>query len=209
MYVPASFAETDIAKLHAFVEQYSFGVLINQVDGTPQASHLPFLLDRNAGPHGTLIGHMARANPQWKESEGREALALFSGPHVYVSPTWYDAVEVVPTWNYIAVHVYGKLTLIHDPQALLDIVRSTVQLYEAGFPKPWELNASVDFVEKLLRQIVGFRIEISRIEGKWKLNQNQPVERRQRVIRNLKDRTDEDSLAIADAMARMLPSEQP
>lgn len=203
-----SFAETDVAKLHEFIEQNSFGVLVTQVAGEQFASHLPFLLDRNAGPHGTLIGHMARANPQWKEAEGQELLVIFSGPHVYVSPAWYEAVEVVPTWNYIAVHVYGKLTLIDDPPALLDIVRSTVQLYEATFPKPWELNAPVEFVEKLLRQIVGFRIEISRIEGKWKLSQNQPLERRQRVIRELKRRDDEVSQAIAAAMERTLPGQE-
>ncbi|MBI5758831.1 MAG: FMN-binding negative transcriptional regulator [Planctomycetales bacterium] len=209
MYVPTSFAETDVAKLHEFIEQNSFGILVTQMAGEPFASHLPFLLDRNAGPHGTLIGHMARANPQWSAAEGQEVLAIFSGPHVYVSPAWYDAVEVVPTWNYIAVHVYGRLTLLQDLPTLLDIVQSSVQLYEATFPKPWELNAPVDFVEKLLRQIIGFRIEISRIEGKWKLNQNHPVERRQRVIRELKNRDDQNSLAIAFEMERMLPRDQP
>jgi len=105
--------------------------------------------------------------------------------------------------------VYGRLTLIDDPPALLDIVRSTVQLYEGTFPKPWELNAPIDFVEKLLRQIVGFRIEISRIEGKWKLNQNHSVDRRQRVIRELKGRDDENSQTIAAAMERLLPGEKP
>jgi transcriptional regulator len=151
---------------------------------------------------------MARANPQWRAAEGQEVLAIFSGPHVYVTPTWYDAVEVVPTWNYIAVHVYGRLTLIQDPPTLLDIVRSTVQLYEATFPKPWVLDAPVDFVEKLLRQIIGFRIEVSRIEGKWKLSQNHPVERRQRVIRELNNRDDENSQTIAAEMQRMLPGDQ-
>jgi transcriptional regulator len=208
MYVPTTFAETDVAKLHEFIEQNSFGILVTLEAGEPFASHLPFLLDWNVGPHGTLIGHMARANPQWSAAEGQEVLAIFSGPHVYVTPTWYDAVEVVPTWNYIAVHVYGRLTLIQDPPALLDIVRSTVQLYEATFPKPWELDAPVDFVEKLLRQIIGFRIEISRIEGKWKLSQNHPVERRQRVIRELNHRDDENSQTIAAEMERMLPSDQ-
>jgi catechol 2,3-dioxygenase-like lactoylglutathione lyase family enzyme len=91
MYLPAAFAESDLTRLHDFIEQNSFGLLVSQVDGLPFASHLPFLLERPAGPHGTLVGHMARANPQWREASGQTALAIFSGPHAYISPTWYEA----------------------------------------------------------------------------------------------------------------------
>src|SRR5271163_3835443 len=88
MYIPAAFAEADLTKLHDFMEQNSFGLLVAQVEGAPFASHLPFLLERTAGPHGTLVGHMARANPQWRDAGGQTALAIFSGPHAYISPTW-------------------------------------------------------------------------------------------------------------------------
>src|SRR3954469_15609634 len=112
MYIPAAFAERDLTKLHDFIEQHSFGLLVSQVDGLPFASHLPFLLDRTAGPHGTLIGHMARANPQWRTLAGQMALVVFSGPHAYVSPTWYEAANTVPTWNYAAVHATGRAEVV-------------------------------------------------------------------------------------------------
>lgn len=204
MYIPTSFSETDLGKLHDFIEQNSFGILVSRMNDAPFASHLPFLLDRQTGPRGTLVGHMAKANPQWKGIEGQEVAVLFSGPHVYVSPTWYEAEQVVPTWNYIAVHAYGRVTLVHQPEDLRAIVESTVSLYEATMPNPWELDAPEEFVQKMLQQIVGFRIEINRIEGKWKLNQNHPIERRERVIHELESRTDENSLAIAAAMKQSL-----
>src|SRR5437868_2466251 len=177
MYIPAVFAESDLSKLHDFIEQNSFGLLVSQVDGLPFATHLPFLLDRAAGPHGTLIGHVARANPQWREAGGQTALAVFSGPHAYVSPTWYEAEQVVPTWNYVTVHASGRLQIVEDHDALLAIVRDSVRFYEQTMPQPWAFNDSGTFADRMLGQIVGFRIEVERIEGKWKLNQNHPAER--------------------------------
>lgn len=200
MYLPSSFVQDDQNALHGFLEANSFGVLVTQGTVGSTASHLPFLLDRNAGPQGTLIGHVARANPQWKDGEGTEALAIFSGPHAYISPTWYQVELAVPTWNYIAVHAYGRLTWIEDAVVLREIVDASVDRYERSQPVPWKLNAPQDFVDKLLAQIVGFRLEITRLEGKWKLNQNHPVERRERVISALRAQDREDSRAIADAM---------
>jgi transcriptional regulator len=207
MYTPAAFAETDLARLHDFIEQNSFGLLISQVDGLPFATHLPFLLDRTVGPRGCLIGHMARANPQWREAGGQTALAIFSGPHAYISPTWYEAEQVVPTWNYTAVHVYGQFQSIEDERALLEIVRETVRVYERTMPRPWSFDGAGTFVDRLLKQIVGFRIEIDKIEGKWKLNQNHPVERREKVVRSLRERGDENALGIAGMMQAMLSEE--
>jgi transcriptional regulator len=207
MYVPAAFAETDRARLLDFIEQHSFGLLVSQVEGLPFASHLPFLLDRAAGTHGTLVGHVARANPQWREADGQTALAIFAGPHTYVSPTWYEDEQVVPTWNYTAVHAYGRVRIIEDKDALLDVVRRSVQVYEKAMLRPWVFDGSGTFVERLLGQIVGFRIEIEKIEGKWKLNQNHPVERRRKVIRTLRERGDENSQAVAALMQARLPAE--
>jgi transcriptional regulator len=200
MYIPAVFAETDQAKLHDFIEKNSFGLLVSHVDGEPFASHLPILLDRQFGPHGCLIGHMARANPQWQQADGQNVLAVFSGPHAYISPTWYEAENVVPTWNYVAVHAYGKMQIIEDSRALLQIVKDFVSFYEASMPEPWKFAGENDFVERLLRQIAGFRIEIARLEGKWKLNQNQPTERRAKVAVALQKQPDDDSQAIAAMM---------
>src|SRR4051794_35885289 len=115
MYVPAHFEQTDLATLHAFIEDHSFGLLTSMLDGRLFASHLPFLLDRQAGPFGSLLGHVAKANPQWRQLAGQEVFVVFSGPHAYVSPTWYEAEHVVPTWNYVAVHAYGRCRLIEDP----------------------------------------------------------------------------------------------
>ncbi len=207
MYIPAAFAEPDLARLHDFIRQNSFGVLVTVVDGLPFATHLPFLLEPTAGAHGTLVGHMARANPQWREATGQTALAIFSGPHAYISPTWYEAEQVVPTWNYVAVHAYGRVQVIEDESSLLEIVRETVRVYERTMPRPWSFDPSGTFVRRLLGQIVGFRIGVEKIEGKWKLNQNQPLERRKRVVRALQERGDESARAVAAMMGAMLPAE--
>jgi transcriptional regulator len=207
MYVPAAFAETDLAALHDFIEQYSFGLLVSQAGGLPFASHLPFLLERDAGPCGALVGHMARANPQWHEAAGQSVLAVFSGPHAYVSPTWYEAEQVVPTWNYVAVHACGRVRVIEDEAALLDIVRRSVEVYERNMPRPWSFDGSGAYLERRLAHIVGFRVEVERIEGKWKLNQNHPAERRRKVIRALTERGDENALAVAALMRRTLAPE--
>jgi transcriptional regulator len=200
MYVPQHFAESDPAALHAFIERYSFGLLVTQVDGVPFASHLPFLLDRAAGPHGTLMGHMARANPQWRHVAGHTALAVFSGPHAYISPSWYETEHVVPTWNYTAVHAYGPVELVEDRDALLVIVERSVATFEAAMPNPWALDATGAFVDRLLGQIVGFRIPIERLEGKWKLSQNHPAERREKVVRALAAQGGEDARRVAEMM---------
>jgi transcriptional regulator len=202
MYVPASFAVTDRAVLHQFMEAHSFATLVSH-DGTdPFASHVPLLLDRDAGPHGRLIGHIARANPQWKHAGGQRVLAIFSGPHAYVSPTWYEAQNVVPTWNYVAVHAYGALRLIDDRERLREIVRRTVAVYEANMPRPWSVKMpEAVFIDKLLDAIVGFEIDVDRIEGKWKLNQNHDAERRRKVVEALRAQGSADGLQIAGLMA--------
>jgi transcriptional regulator len=204
MYIPPQFAEKDKARLHQFIEQNSFGLLVTQTDGTPTASHLPFLLDRAAGEHGALVGHMARANPQWQSAAGRTALVVFSGPHAYISPTSYEAPKTVPTWNYTAVHATGPIEIIDQSAAVLEILQATVRQYEGAMPSPWAIGAIDAYVESLVRQIVGFRIEIASLEGKWKLNQNHPQERRRKVISALRGRPDENSQAIAALMEATL-----
>lgn len=200
MYVPSAFERTEPAELFAFIEAHSFAVLVSTRNGEPFATHLPLLLERDAGPNGTLVGHMARANPQWHDLDGQPVLAVFSGPHAYVSPSWYEAENVVPTWNYVAVHATGTFRLVDDPAAITGIVAASVAEYERNMPVPWRLDAKSAYVQKLVGAIVGFRIEVTRLEGKWKLSQNHAPERRAKVVAALETSTNPDSLAIARLM---------
>ena len=203
MYIPTSFSETDLSRLHDMLERYSFAVLVTQVEAVLQITHLPLLLDRGAGPFGTLVGHLARANPHADQLAGRPSTVIFSGPHTYISPTWYEAQNVVPTWNYVAVHVTGTAELVTEPVALRAIVERMTDTYEAGMPTPWKLPGS-SAIDRMLDQIVGFRLPIQSIEGKWKLNQNHPPERRRKVVAQLRLQGDADSLTIAQLMERGL-----
>lgn len=200
MYVPASFAPPDESSLYAAIERYSFALLVSGSGSELIASHLPLLLDHTHGERGTLLGHMARANEQWRAAAGQPVLAVFSGPHAYISPTWYAAGQVVPTWNYVAVHASGRLELIEDPTESEQVLRRTIDTYERSQPRPWQLHESPEWISRLVAQIVAFRIPIDRLEGKWKLNQNHPAERRAKVAAALERQGDENSLAIATLM---------
>ena len=201
MYTPTSFVEKDLTKLHDLIEAHSFGLLVSHHEGEPTATHLPLLLDRDETDHGRLVGHMARANPQWKTAADQRVLVIFSGPHTYISPSWYGAGNVVPTWNYVAVHAYGTLRLEEDRAALHDLVRRYVDTYEAGMASPWSLDqAQPQFIERLLDAIVGFAIDVDRLEGKWKLNQNHDRRRRDHVVAALRSKGGADQLQIAELM---------
>jgi transcriptional regulator len=202
MYIPSAFEEHDLATLHDFIEANSFGLLISQVEGRPFATHVPFLLDRTATKKGTLVGHFARVNPQWKEMTMANTLAVFSGPHAYISPTWYQAENMVPTWNYMAVHVTGRVSIMEDEERMLDIVARSTEVYERAMPQPWKLDRSANYVKKLLSLIVGFEIEIMSIEGKFKLNQNHPVARRLNVAKELHAQGTDEARGIAAAMEK-------
>jgi transcriptional regulator len=204
MYIPSLFKVVDTAEIHADMRRYSFATLVTNGKGGMVASQLPILLDSNAGPHGKLLGHMARANQQWRDVQG-EALVIFSGPHAYISPTWYQDSGTVPTWNYVTVHAYGTFRPIDDRDAVHSILNRLIAVYEGAMPQPWSYDPDDPVFDNMLRKIVGFEIEITRLDGKHKLNQNHPVERRERVVRALQSRSDDDSKAIANMMAAMLP----
>jgi transcriptional regulator len=208
MYIPAAFAESDPAALRGFLRGHSFGLLVSHGEGGLVASHLPLLLDDDAGPPGRLVGHMARANRQWRVATG-EVMAVFSGPHTYVSPTWYEEPGTVPTWNYVAVHAYGTFHVVDDRAELLAILRRSVAVYEGSRPRPWTFDESDPAIQRMLQAIVGFRIELTRLEGKWKLSQNHSDARRRRVIRALGDAPDDDSRAVARLMAEALDGPGP
>lgn len=190
MYVPAHFAETDPAALHAAIDAHSLATLVTLTDQGLIASHVPLLLDLDRGPHGTLIGHIARANPQAKPPIG-EALAIFQGPEGYISPSLYatkkETGKVVPTWNYAAVHAYGTLRFISDKAGLLDIVTRLTVRHEAARPVPWAVaDAPDDFVQGMLNGIVGFELPIARLEGKWKMSQNRPATEHPGIVEGLR-----------------------
>ena len=197
MYIPAAFRESDTARLHEFIRQYSFALLTSHSERGLVASHLPLLIDPARGPLGTLVGHFAKANEQAADA-GSEVLAVFAGPHAYISPTWYETPNTVPTWNYVAVHAYGTLRLIDDKVELARVLDAIVAKYEGSRSQPWPFDSGTDFHQKLLDGIVGFEIEITRLEGKWKLNH--PVERRQRVITALNQAGGENNQAVAKLM---------
>lgn len=178
MYLPSAFRQDDLAELHAQLQASPLALLTSAGAAGVQASHLPLLLAPDEGEFGTLYGHFARANPHWRDLQGgAEALAVFSGPDAYISPGWYPAKaehgKVVPTWNYIAVHARGPVELIEEPERLLQIVSRLSDQHESGRERPWAVSdAPRDYIDTMLRAIVGFALPIRRLEGKWKLGQN-------------------------------------
>jgi transcriptional regulator len=197
MYVPAHFAVTDLPVLHDFIESHPFGLLVTVQDGRPFVTHLPFVVDRGTGPYGALRGHVARQNPQWQSLAAQDILVVFNGPHAYVSPTWYAAEKVVPTWNYVAVHVYGRARVMESADELIGLLSDLTAASERGMPDPWAFDPADPFVRKLADQVVGFEIAVDVIEGKWKLNQNHPPERRRRVAAALREQGYDDAREIA------------
>lgn len=178
MYSPTAFRQDNLATLHRQIAACRLATIVSQGPSGLQASHLPLLLEPAEGEFGTLYGHFARANPQWQElANGGEVLTIFSGPEAYVSPTWYPAKaehgKVVPTWNYIAVHAYGQAEVFDDAERLLALVSRLSQRHEAGRAQPWAVSeAPPDYIDSMLRAIVGFALPIQRLDGKWKLGQN-------------------------------------
>lgn len=202
MFIPASYAQNDLDTLHEFITANSFATLVTHSDAGSIATHLPLLLDRSSSEQGELFGHMARANPQAKISTQEPVLAIFQGPHAYISPRWYQVKNSVPTWSYVAVHVYGYLKPVDQHQQLRDL-KTTVEKYESTLPEPWSLDeADRDYINKLSAAILSFRIVIERIEGAWKLNQQHDSERRQRTIEGLLSQGGADQVAIATLMAQ-------
>lgn len=183
MYIPAEFDVKDIARLHQIIRENNFGMLVSMVDGVAFATHLPFMIAPESRPHGTLLVHMARANPHWRSFGDEEVLVTFTGPHGYISPSWYQAGNAVPTWNYIAVHTYGVPALVEDAAATVEYLRQLVDTHESCFETPWSLDAQDEaFVNGTSQGVVAFEIPISRIEGKAKLSQNRSSVDRAGVI---------------------------
>ena len=177
LYVPPHFAADDPDQLFAFMERYAFATVVCDGGAGMQVSHIPLVAERDPSGKVRLLGHVARANAQWQALEhATEVLAIFHGPHGYVSPGWYQQLPAVPTWNYAVVHARGRAALM-DEAELHELLMRLSSTYEDGRPQPWKLSEQpAAFVSGLLKVIVGFVIEVERIEGKFKLSQNRPQE---------------------------------
>ena len=201
MYIPKHFREDDLNILHNLMREYSFATLITQHEGVPFATHLPFILDAQRGQNGTLLAHIARANPQWHDFVAeQEVLVIFQGPHAYISPSWYEVDLSVPTWNYAVVHAYGMPRLIEDDEKLYELLKNLIAIHESHFENPWPFQLPDDYLQKMIRGIVGFEIEITRLEGKFKMSQNRTASERENVIASLQEST--ETLAVAELMKK-------
>jgi transcriptional regulator len=201
MYLPKSFRIEDLPELQAFMSAYSFASLVTQHDGAPFASHLPFMLDAERGSYGTLLAHMARANPQWRDfAAGGEVLVMFQGPHTYISPSWYETHPSVPTWNYAVVHAYGIPRIVEDHASLQRMLERLVDTHEAAFAQPWRMDLPQEYVDTMMRAVVGFEIEITRLEGKFKLSQNRSDRDQQLVTQALAQSEHPLDIGVAELM---------
>ena len=205
MYIPTQFRESDVPTIHAAIRAAGLATLVTTGPDGLLATPLPLLLDPEPAPYGTLLGHVARANPQWRRgaAEG-EALAMFAGPDAYVTPSWYATKratgKVVPTWNYVAVHAYGTVEFIEDTDWLLGLVTRLTTHHEGKRDSPWAVaDAPPDFTQSQLKGIVGVRLTIARLEGKWKMSQNRTAEDRAGVVEGLRA---DGNTTVADIVAR-------
>ena len=202
MYMPPAFNKERIDVLHAAIRDAGLAALVTLTDEGLIASHVPLLLDPAPAPYGTLVGHLASPNPQAKGGVADvQALAIFRGPDVYVTPSWYatkrETGKVVPTWNYVAIHAYGLIRFFDDPARLLEIVTRLTERHETPRAKPWAVaDAPADFVAGMLRGIIGFEIPIARLQGKWKMSQNRPPADRAGVVAGLTEEGREDVAAL-------------
>jgi transcriptional regulator len=198
MYLPSKYKNEDLAEVKDFIRSNSFAILVNQLKGRPWATHTPLELDKDEAGNDILIGHIARANPQWKAFEEKtEVLCIFNGPHSYVSSSWYKEEEV-PTWNYIAVHIYGSLTIMTESE-VLTWLHGLVDHYEKDEEKPLSLKNMSPATLRQVKGVVGFRIKINQIQAAYKLSQGRE-EDHARIIQELKNKKDAGSKQVSQIM---------
>lgn len=198
MHTPSYYKNTNLSEIKDFLISNSFGILVNQVDGKPWATHIPLELDVDANGKDVLVGHIAKANPQWKYfEENQQVLCIFNGPHSYISSSWYKEEEV-PTWNYIAVHIYGTLK-IQDDEGVLAALHKLVDKYEKNSKEPVSINNMSSKTMRQVKGIVGFEIEVQDIQATYKLSQTRSQDH-EKIIQELEDTGDAQSLEIAKRM---------
>lgn len=211
-YLPKHFEEADPATLHALVRAHPLATwVVPQTDGELLVNHIPLLLDTDRGPHGTLVGHVARANPVWRAlatSGSAATVAVFQGPEAYVSPSWYPSKpvhgKVVPTWNYAVVHAHGNARVFEDRAQLRALVTRLTALHETTQAQPWQVNdAPADYIDSMLGAVVGIEIPVQRWVGKWKISQNRTQEDRRGVVAGLQSM----NTAQTEAMAKLVSTQ--
>jgi len=208
MYLPKHFEETRVPVLHELIGAHPLGALVVPTAAGLDANHIPFEVDPAPAPFGTLRGHIARANPLWREAaRDAEALVIFQGPGIYVSPSFYvtkrETGKVVPTWNYAVVHAHGTPRFIDDREWLRGFVTMLTNRHEAGRPDPWQVtDAPADYVDSMLGAIIGLEISIRRLVGKWKVSQNRPAQDREGTIEGLSREGSAPAVAMAELIRK-------
>lgn len=203
MYIPKHFEQPSIETMHELMRARPLATLVTLASGGLEANHIPLYLMDAPTPFGTLRGHVARANPLWRDFEKEfEVLAIFQGPDAYITPSWYatkqETGKVAPTWNYAVVHAYGTLRAIDDAGWVREHLETLTDHHEANFPKPWAVSdAPGEFIEEAIKAIVGVEIAITRLSGKWKASQNQPAQNRAGVIEGLRVRAEGGTAEMA------------
>ena len=205
MYIPKHFKMNDEEVIYDLIQKNSFATLFSNHNGEPYATHLPLLLNKE---EGFLYGHFARSNEQWKDIANQKVLVIFQGPHCYISPSWYETNQAVPTWNYVAIHVYGQMEIIKEGQEVFNSLLDMVSTYEK--PDSFYHLEDVDdnYIKGMSKGIVGFKIHITKIEGKAKLSQNHPADRQELIIKQLENSVDQNNIQIAELMKKNLPNGQ-
>jgi len=203
MYVPNYFRNENVEEVKDFLSRYSFGILINQTKGKLTGTHIPMELDKDLNGDDVLVGHISKANPQWENfNADEEVLSIFNGPHAYISSSWYEK-ENVPTWNYIAVHIYGKIRIIEGNE-LMDSLRKLVDKYEQNSENPLSLDKMSESVLKQVNGIVGFSIRITEIQAAYKLSQNRNESDYHNIVSKLDNDVDSTTRDVAKEMKERL-----
>jgi len=193
----------NIDEIFGFMESNNFGILITINNSKITGTHIPFILKREEGTSGKLYCHISKANSQWKNISG-EVLVIFPGAHKYISSSWYETDQSVPTWNYLSVHAYGNLKITEEMEHKIRIIRELVEYFEPDKSRYSLDNLESGYFEKLMKGIVVFEIEISTLEGKEKLSQNHSSDRQKRIIEHLENEVNEDGKIISELMKRNL-----
>ncbi len=210
MYVPKQFEESSIAVLQSLIRAHPLGAWVTRHEDELLVNHVPFLIDAERGENGTLVAHVARANPVWQVfPTSLPSVVIFQGPEAYISPSWYASKhihgKVVPTWNYAVVHAHGLPSVIEDRNWLLRLLTRLTDEHESSQAHPWQVSdAPPAFINSLLDSIVGIEFPITRLVGKWKVSQNCPVNDRLGVIEGLQAKRNEASQAMADLVGRQM-----
>jgi len=207
VYLPSHFREDRPEVLRALMDAYPLAALISSGASGLVANHVPLLFDPSEGVHGVLRGHLARGNNQWRELAAGEVLVIFQGPQAYISPAWYptkqETGKAVPTWNYATVHAWGPVEVYEDRARLRAFLGLLTERHEEARPNPWSVtDAPADYIDGLLGAIVGIEVRITRIEGKWKVSQNQPDRNRQGVATGLEAESGSSGVAMASLVLR-------